>query len=356
MRLLDRYLGLLVFRGTLLALAVLMALFAFINFVDDLGDVGKGNYTLLRAVEYMILTLPRLCFSLFPLAALLGSLLALGSLASNFELTVVRAAGVSVGRISFAVMKTAVLLVVISVFVGEILTPISERFAQHRRSIALTQQIGVGTSYGFWIRDGQSYINIRKVFPSNRIEDVYIYEFDDERLLRVSTYAKEAVYDEEQGKWLLTDIEQSELQRDRVTARASRKAVWDSPFAPDIVNVAAVRPESLSSYGLYRYLGYLRDNGLSTTRYELALWGKLVYPFATAVMIFLGIPLVLGRLHSVGVGTRILVGALVGIAFHIVQQTSVHVGVVYEVPPVLSATVPTLAFLGFGIWLMRRLH
>ena len=105
MKLLDKLIGSYVVRGTLLSLLVLVGLFTLTEFVEDLGSVGKGSYTMPRAIEYMLLKLPGRIFQLFPEAALIGSLMGLGILASNSELIVVRASGVSIGRICLSVMK-----------------------------------------------------------------------------------------------------------------------------------------------------------------------------------------------------------------------------------------------------------
>jgi lipopolysaccharide export system permease protein len=131
---------------------------------------------------------------------------------------------------------------------------------------------------------------------------------------------------------------------------------WHSSFAPDLVEVVVVKPERLSALGLHKYLNYLRANDLDTAYYEYALWQKLVYPVATGVMLFLAIPLVLGKLRSASIGPRLVVGVLAGISFHILQQVAGQAGVVYGISPLLSATAPTALFLAFGLWMMRRVR
>ena len=123
-----------------------------------------------------------------------------------------------------------------------------------------------------------------------------------------------------------------------------------------MVDVITEKPESLSAIGLFRYFRYLEENGLSTARYELALWGKLIHPLAVGVMIFLAIPLVLGMLRTVGLGQRVLVGIFVGIAFYVAQQTTAQMGIVYGLTPFLSAVVPTAVFFAVGIWLIRQVR
>lgn len=353
MKILDRYIGLYVIGGSLLALLVLLALFTLASFVDDLGSVGRGEYTLARALEYVLLTTPRRAFQLFPLAALVGTLLGLGVLAGNSELRVVRAAGVSSARIVGAVMKAGALLMVAALIVGEVLAPLSEPVASERRSQALNEQIRTGTRDGLWVREGRSFINIGRMESSDAMRDVVIYEFDDAWRLRVATRAASATHD--RSGWQLEQAVQSVFAPDGVTTQQIARAAWEAFLAPDMVRVVAVTPESLSAMGLYRYIGYLSDNGLDARQFEVALWSKFAYPLATGVMIFLAVPLVLGRLQSAGLGGRVLIGSLIGIGFHVVQQTATAAGVVFSLPPALAVMTPMLVFLAVGLVMMRRL-
>ncbi len=350
----DRYVARHVVHGTLVCLVALVVLFSFIAFVDDLDNIGRGNYSVGRALEYLALTTPRRAFELFPLAALVGALMGLGTLTSSSELAVIRSSGVSVRRICAAVMAGAAVLMVAAMVLGELLAPAAERMAQSQRSVAIADELEMNTRFGFWIRDGNSYINIRRVLPGNRMEQVSIFEFDDERRLRIATRAARARH--EGDAWLLEGIVQSHVFPDRVQRVELDAAVWQSLFEPDLVNVVSVKPESLSILGLARYVSYLGRNGLDTSRFELALWHKFVYPLATVVMIVLAVPMVLGRLKSAGIGQRILVGVLVGIAFHVLNQASGHLGLVYGLSPAASATVPTLLFAGAAAWMLGRVR
>lgn len=354
MRYLDRYIGRHVVVGVLLALSVLVALFTFITFVDDLGDIGRGSYTLATSLEYVLLTVPRRTFQLFPLAALVGSLAGLGVLAGSSELTVVRASGVSLARITLAVMRAGALLMVAAILIGEVVAPACERLAQEQRALAMSGNTASRLGSGVWLREGTSFINIQQVLPDKQLGNVYIYEFDEHHRLQVATLAKSARY--ENGKWVLNDVHQSVITDHGVTERTMPRTVWGSLLAPDVVKLVAAEPDSMSVPALFHYIGFLEKNDLNTARYEIALWSKLAYPVATLVMIFLAIPLVLGRLSPVGIGQRILVGTLAGIAFHILQESSTHLGIVYGFSPALSALAPTLLFLAIGVRLMARVR
>ncbi|MCP4040823.1 MAG: LPS export ABC transporter permease LptG [Gammaproteobacteria bacterium] len=352
MKILDHYIGRAVVSGTLLALAVLLALFTFFSFVDHMSEVGKGNFGIWNVIEYVILTMPRRAFELFPIAAVIGTLLGLGALAGNSELTVIRASGISIGRITLAVMKGGAVLMGVALFLGEVVAPPAQELAQSRRSLALSQNLAMNTGDGFWTKDGMTFINIRSLLSEDTMADIHIYEFDETHRLRMATHAKRATYRDE--NWLLEDIQQSELSEKGVTSRKLVKAEWNSVLGPDIINVAVVKPDYMSIWGLYKYIRYLRENGQESAPYELGFWGKLMAPVFTGVMIFLAVPFVFGPLRSVGVGQRILVGTMVGIGFHILNQAFSKMGLVYGLSPLLSVTIPAMLFLAVALWMMRR--
>ncbi len=352
MRLLDRYIGVHILSGTALAMAVLLSVFSFIDFIDDLDAVGRGTYTVAGAMMHSVLTMPGRAFELFPPAGLIGTLLGLGTLAASRELVIMRAAGISLHRITGSVMKSGAILMILSVIIGELVSPQAGQIAVERRTAALHEPLSMMTRFGSWLRDGQSFINIRKVAPDGVLEEIYIYDFDENLRLRAATRADAARHRDDH--WELTDIVQSSLTARAVETRRVARARWESQLVPDMVNVTAVAPESLSAFGLSTYLDYLKANGLSTARFELALWNKIIYPLATAVMIYLAAAMVLSRSSPMVVGQRIVVGALAGVGFHILHNTSVRVGHVYEFSPLLTAALPTLVFTIAAVWLIHR--
>jgi len=352
MTILRRYIARRLLWATLLALFVLVALFTFFSLIDQLEQTGQGNYGVFQAITYVLLTLPRLAYELFPIAAVIGAMATLGMLAQHSELTVIRTSGVSITQLAGNMVSAGILLVLIAVVIGEVVAPAGEERAQYLRSVALTQQIALKTKYGFWTRDGGSYVNIRKVLPGNRVEDIYIYEFDAANRLRSSTHATRASYRDQ--RWLLEDLRQTVIDEAGVHSRRLKRAEWEAMLNPEMINLVVVEPQYLTMIGLTRYISHLRQNAQNTGRYEQALWAKLVRPLTILAMIVLAVPLVHGQPRSHAIGQRVFTGALIGVVFHIVDQATLHVGIVYGLPAVLSAAAPTLILIAALVVLLRR--
>lgn len=353
MKLLDQYVGRVVLQSTAVVMLILLALFAFATFAGELDSIGRGNYGTADALQYTLLLLPGLAYQLFPIVVLLGAIIGLGMLASQSELIVMRAAGISIRRILWAVMKAGLLLLLAIGVVGEYVAPAAELRAQNIRAELLSGKASFRSEQGLWARDGHNVIHIRDLISRERVANVSIYEFDDANRLRQVTQAKHADFVE--GQWRLAQVSISMVSSDGVTTTAAPEAEWRSLLVPDLIGVVTVKPANLSGPGLYRYIQYLRDNGLDSSQYSLALWKKVLLPLTTAVMIFLAVPFVFGPLRSVGVGQRIFVGTLFGIAYYLIDQTTGHVGLVYGLSPLMSVLVAPLLFLTVAVVLVRRI-
>ncbi len=356
MKKIDKYIGNSVLAGILIVLLVLVGLFTFFSFIDEVDDIGKQRYGLWQALTYILLEIPRHIYDVFPSAALLGSLLGLGVLANNSELTVIRATGVSIVRIAVSVLKMGLILTLLAMLIGETLAPMSGQYAKHMRSIAQSeaqhQQIGF-SRYGFWARDGNDFINIRTIYPDGKFGYITLYQFDKQQYLEAITYAKTAYYQDQH--WLLKNVTQFDIKPTQITRQHLKSTTWEAILKPNLIKIVRIRPHKLSSLGLYKYIEYLKQIGQRTAQYELALWTRLSYPLVCVTMIFVAIPFVFGSLRSVSVGQRILVGALLGVGFHMLNQTTSNIGLVYGINPALSALLPPIVFLVIAVLLMRRI-
>ncbi|MEN8166676.1 MAG: LPS export ABC transporter permease LptG [Pseudomonadota bacterium] len=352
-KLVDRYIGGSVTIGVFSVLLLLLVLMGFFELLGELEDV-KRDYTTVMAFKFVALGLPRYTYELFPVATLLGSLIGLGTLANNSELIALRAAGVSVSRILLAVLKAGLVLFVLVILIGEYLAPVTEQRAQKMKMEALSDQVTLKTRYGYWSRNGNTYINVRQILPNARLVDISIYDYDAERRLQRVIHADLADYEE--GSWQLQRVRLSEFSPDRVTTAKRQHMQWSMLLEPTVLDVLAVKPHMLPAWDLWRYVAFLKQNGQDSSNYEVAFWSKLLAPLVTLVMLFLSIPFVFGSLRSVGIGQRIFTGAIIGTLFYMLNRTFSYLAVVYGLSPLLASTLPTLLFFAAGFWFFLRVR
>ena len=352
MRILDTYIAKTVIGGTLMVLLVLGALLAFVDFISELDDVGKGQYGMLQAASFVLLSLPKRLYELFPTAVLIGSLLSLGTLSGNSELTVMRAAGVSIMRIVFSVIQAGLILLIFVALIGEVVVPSSERQAQTLRAKDLKQNIILGGGGGFWARDGMNFFYISKVFPGLNLGKVNIYEFSEENQLKRITHAESAKY--RNDVWQLDKVKQTEFTNGHIKSSETSSEIWQKLLNPDLFDVVSVKPENMSAIDLYQYSNYLQENQLESSHYQLAFWIKIFTPISTLVMLLIALPFVFGSQRSTGSGNRMLVGLLLGISFFLLNRTMNHLGQVYQIYPFISASAPVFLVAMASFYALRR--
>ncbi|MEX0729262.1 MAG: LPS export ABC transporter permease LptG [Aquisalimonadaceae bacterium] len=351
---LDRYIARAVIAGSLVVLLVFVSLELIFAFVEESDDIS-ADYTALHALMYVGLSGPQRAYEVFPIATLIGSLMTLGALASRSELVVMRAAGVSVLGIGRAVVLGGLLLATLAALLGEFVAPAAERMSQEVRAQARGGAVSGLSRDGFWARDGLHFVQVGAAPSARLLEDVRIYTFHDSGRLQQVVRAERADY-LQRGSWRLERVVTDRFGDRAVDSERTDSMVWESSLLPDVLGVVVVDPEALSMAELWTYVGYLERNELESDRYRLALWLKVVTPLATLTMLLLTIPLVFGSLRSVGAGQRILIGVMIGVVFYLANRILNHLGVVYGLPPSVSAFLPTLAFLAFAIYATTRVR
>jgi lipopolysaccharide export system permease protein len=342
-RILRRYMLRSIMMMTGLVLSVLLGLAVFIEFVGQLDDVGTGNYGMIHALLFAILKLPNLAHVMLPMAVLLGALLGLGGLANHSELVAIRAAGVSIGRLAGAVMMTGVVLTLTALVLGEYVGPPLESYARQIRTDAKHGDEGIVTGKSVWIRDGDTFLNISSHNDNFQFGGVYLFTMNSDGLAGVGRADSAGVDD--QSRWVLNNYAESLFDDDGVQTRQTRESTQANNLSPDLVGLAIVRPSSLRGLELYRYIRYLKRNGLDDRRYSVAFWNRIASAFAVTPMCVLALPFVMGRMRSSGTGGRMVVGLIVGLAYFLASRSLADGGQVFDLNPVVTAWIPTLALI-----------
>ncbi|WP_118796097.1 LPS export ABC transporter permease LptG [Haemophilus haemolyticus] len=354
MNTLDRYIGKSILGSIFATLLTLVGLSAIIKFVEQFRSVGKGTYDIWQAVAFTGLTIPKDIETFFPMAALLGALMALGNLASRSELVVMQAAGFSRFKIGMAVMKTALPLVLLTMVIGEWGIPQTEQFARDMRARALSGGSMLSMKNGVWAKDGNNFVFVRRVTDEAKLNDIYIYTFDQHRNLTELKHANQASYSEDESKWTLRQVNHSMISKDEITTSNRLSEKWETNLTPDKLGAVSLRPTSLSISGLYNYISFLRETGQDVSRFELTFWRKIFQPVSVGVMMLLALSFIFGSLRSVTAGARIVTGICFGFLFYVVNEIFGQMSVVYNMPAVFGALMPSLLFIVMIWWLLSR--
>lgn len=352
MRVIDRYIGTAAAAGTALALLTLVALDGLLAFVQEIPDIGIEAYGAAQAATYVVMTLPRRAFDLFPTSALLGTLLGVGALAVNSELVALRASGVSRRRISAAALAACFLISVPMMMVGEWVAPEAERAAQELKVSRQAQNLSIGGPSGLWVRRGNAVINAERLLETGALSGVTVLEFSEDR--RLTSVTKAALAQPVSDGWQLSGVRRTTLGQGRASTERSAEETWLELVEPELLRVAALNPEDLGIRALDRYIEYLNENNLEAYRYEQAYWHRVTYPLTVVALVIAGLPFIFGSLRQGGFGVRVFTGVVIGLVFFLANRTLVRFGAVYELDPLAITLVPPIVVgVAAGLYLRR---
>lgn len=342
MKILPKYLLKEITLNVLLVMVALIAMFSFFDLIQELDSLGTGNYGLSKVLIFVLLSAPGHVYDIMPVAVLVGTMYSLGQFARYSELIVLRVSGISVVNIAVLLLKIGLIFTIITFLIGELITPLSEKMAQSMRIRATDSVIAQEFRSGLWVKDGNNFVNAEEVLPDTSLLNLHIYEFDQNAKLLKTRSAKSGEYIK--GKWRLKGVSETTFSADTVKVIQLEEMDWESLIRPDILSVLLVMPEKMSAVNLYSYINHLAINKQKTTRYEVALWAKVIYPLACLVMVILALPFAFGQQRAGNASSKIFIGIMLGVFYQILNRVFSHLGQLNDWPPLLSAVTPTILF------------
>ncbi|CAA9347908.1 MAG: Lipopolysaccharide export system permease protein LptG [uncultured Lysobacter sp.] len=355
----DVYVGRAVLATVLLVWAVLLGLDVMLSFVGEFKDVGKGRYGAMQAMTYIALTAPRRAHYLFPYAAVIGALMALGQLAASSELTALRALGLSRRRLGIAVAGAIALLTGLMVINGETLGPWGQRSADALKASAKSDNMIVAQYSGIWAREGDVILNAQGGQERDdgtdrwlELRDVRLYEFADDGRLESMALARTAEH--RPGAWLLRDVTRTVFQPRAVSRTQIAEERWASKLDATALTAGTDKPRYLAGNELRNAIDYRKRNGLDASEFEEHYWGKWFYALNVLALCLAAVPFAFGQLRSGGTGKRLFTGIVFALGFWLLQSQFVKLASVFKFDYRLAYLAPTLIMLATSAVLFRR--
>jgi lipopolysaccharide export system permease protein len=342
-----------------------LALFFFFDFVDELGDLGKGGlqpYRMTQALLYVGLRMPSHLYELLPIAVLIGTIFVMARFAQSSEYTILRTSGLGPWRALRALLLLGSVFTVLTVLTGDYLAPLSDRTAQLLKA-RMDGVLSVGST-GAWLKERQRYfsynVNVRSITPEGRLRGVRIFEADARGYLVSLTQAQGGTFADD-GAWVLENVDRSEFNADstrvqRVNLPTMR---WPTEITQEMVAVALLKPERMSTIALFQYIQHLEANSQTSQRYEIEFWRKVFYPISCLVMVVMALPFAYLHFRSGGITSYVFGGVLIGISFFLLNNMFGYIGNLQNWVPWMAAAAPGLIYMllslgAFGWLVLRR--
>lgn len=333
------------------ATAILSALQVLFTYMGELGSL-KDGYGAWQAFLYVIWGAPQYLYEILPIAALIGAVLGLGALASNSELIIMRASGISLWRIVGWVMRSAMLLVVLSFLLSEYVIPYTSERAESVKNHRSVSELG--EVKGYWTREGQRFIYIDYANAQGQLKNVQMFDFDQKYRLNSVLDAKQGQFVQD-GQWSLTNAAQMDISPQGPSQLIQTKQ-QDLALAlqPKYVHMVTIDPEDLAPSQLISFMGYMHEYSQVPKTYVLAFWQKVSAPFALLALVLIACSFIFGPLRQQSMGFRLVIALFVGLGFYYVQDFLGYASLVYSPSPAWFVFIPIVLMFAVGSYLLYR--
>ena len=333
------------------ATAILSALQVLFTYMGELGSL-KDGYGAWQAFLFVLWGAPQYLYEILPISALIGAVLGLGTLASNSELIVMRASGISLWRIVGWVMRSAMLLVLLSFLLSEYVIPHTNEKAKTIKDHRSAAQLG--EVKGYWTREGQRFIYIDYANSQGSLRDVQVIDFDQNYYLKSVLHAKQGQFVQD-GAWNLKSTEQVDILKEgNAKAFQAEQQALGLALQPKYVHMVTLDPEDLSPSQLISFIRYMDEYSQVPKTYQLAFWQKVGAPFALLALVLIACSFIFGPLRQQSMGFRLVIALFTGLTFYYLQDFLGYASLVYSPSPAWFVFVPIILMFGAGSYLLYR--
>ena len=353
MKILDKYIAKQILLSIFAVLGVLVMVVGLLDLVDELKKVND-SYPVTFAFLYVILNTPQNIYEVFPIATLMGSLIGLSKLSSTSELNAVKSSGLSFAKIIFIVLKSGLVIVVLTFLIGEFIAPKGQQLANNIKNLGESTRLSMKNTDGIWIKSNNSFIHIAKIYPNKVIQEISLYRFNEKQQLLESIYAEESHYKD--GKWFMTNITSSSFKNKEIEITNKKVETFDEFIDLDLFDIMVIKPNQMTLIQLKRYIQYLENNSMESKSYELAYWSKFSVPISCLVMFLLTTPFVHSNIRSASFGQRIFIGILTGVSLFLFNQTINKLSIIIDIPPIVGSFLPIVILLIISLLIIHRLY
>ncbi len=341
--------------ATILVAMLLVGIYTLIEFLREARTL-TGDYGVMQMVVYLLQTTPRRLVDVFPFAALIGTLMGMGTLASGNELVAMRAAGFDRRQLTIRALLAIGTCLVVLVWLSDQVVPGLEASAQAERQQARAGQVYLGRAGVLWLRDGEHVVRIGHSAWTSEDElefgDVVIYAVGDGMRPYQVTIAEHARHDG--SEWLLRQaVSRSLSEADQ--AEHHEQIQLKSGLSRELFSASVSRPRMLSLRDLHEMMNFLRRNDLDVEAYEQAFWGKVMFPVYVLSMVLVGLPFVFRHARQGGSGLNLFAGVSLGLLFFVSMRLAQGAAVIVPVPMWVSAMLPAALFILLAGLLLKRI-
>ena len=347
---LDKYILRQVAEVFLLGMTIFTGLvFASESFLQLIKDISNFGMPFHVALMIVLLNLPSIIVLAIPMSALFATIMVLNKMCLDSEITVMKACGVGIHRISVSILISAALLTGISFLVNEAIVPITNDQSRTLALWALGQKNVPNGKHNFVLKEAGADNKLKRLFfvdecKNDKLYNIVVIDMSSKKDTNIS-YAKSGKIVPEGWaleKGLSYNIDNGELITNTNTLFGTTIADFGLELK-DEVDRKQVREYNIIA--LHKFLEQQKKKNVTKEEmnvYSVMYYAKFALPATTFVLVLIGIPLAITP-PRVRYNRGILFSILVIFLFYVIRAFTMSLGEAGRIEPFWAAWLPNIS-------------
>jgi len=329
----------------LVVLLAISALMQVLQLLDVTTDVLKRDQGLYGILYYGFMRMPSILVTGLAPAVLIGTLLALHSMARTLEITTMRAAGVGVGRMLRYLLPLGMVLAIAQFALSEAVLPDADNELKEWWSASAPAD---DTPSRLWASTSDGTAAFDSISPHGRqLHGVRLYKRNPQGLIAHRIVAREAQWN---GKvWVLKDVVEIRIGEEGIMRNHFDERLWEPNLRPDDVLRLNVDHPHLSSAMVAEVIAGRRAGTLPHRYYQTVFYRSFTAPLGVFVMLLLALPTACLLPRSTNGGRAVATALVLGLGYLLFDGMVAALGTSARWPPLAIALAAPVLFVAIGL-------
>ena len=391
---------------------VFITLFVLSDVYNYISEFLEAESPISDIIKFLLVKMPGNIRFILPISMLLGCMWCMATFGKNLEITAMRASGISLFRCGVPIFAVGLLVTAVNIFFNEFLVPKTENMAERLYAATAEKRRTVQHLLAYRSPDGKRNWLFKTFVKGESQNNVTLRTFWDENLIRqligepgsprcrdtvtrlfpthaarilaqdrdgqreaifkalngrkIDIFAQRVDFDRKKRVWTFMEgffvsfdrKDEHDHSASRGTSQIHKEEKYQKilfsrrhiPERPDDITNAVREKDDLSTSEIF---DLVKRNANMPDRvrciYMTLFYYRISFPWACLIAVFLGIPLAT-RNERTGSLLAVISAVVIIVVYIVIAQVFLIFGKAGVVPPLIAGTLPTAAFITYGVW------
>lgn len=322
-------------------------IFASETFTQLIKQISLYGIPFHIAIMMIILNLPQVFVLTIPISTLFATVMTVNDLSLKSEITIFKACGISIERVSRPIFCFAIVMTIMSFLINEFIVPMASVQSKSLAIYSLEQKHIPDNKMNFTVKDINKDGKLKRLFYAQWCKDktlnnVTVIDISNPKNIQIIQAKKGSTSD---YGWLFENGVIYTISKNGKIFNTSLFEESNVTFG--IGDVNEMVKETTSEFNFFKLMRHIKKQKKHLEKkilleYKINLFDKLALPMTTLALAIIGIPLAITP-PRVRYNRGFLFSIIIIFIYYVIRALSLNLGATGTIPPILAAWLPVIS-------------